>query len=376
MAPPPPLLDALRSLLDETGPFASVYLPPRTITADALEQLDRRWQQARRALTEAGAPTALLEALQAPATVDHCAGEIHCLVATPTGDGSWRIALDTWMRGDLADPVTRLGPVPYLVPLLDGRRREVAHLTVLIDRVGADMAGSAITGAATLVADTVEVQMDGETDDIARSAPGGWSQRRFQQRAENTWEDNARAVAGEVAELASTVDARFVAVAGDVRATAFLVEHLPEAVADRVVLVEGSRHDHDAVADQVERIVADHVARRSVAVLEDLGAHVAAGRGTTDRAAVLEGLRRHRVATLVVATGAAADHTERTAHLSPFDRSQVALDAADLVDAGAGAVRADLDDAAVAAALVSGADVVVVPAATRLLDGLGAIFRF
>ena len=31
---------------------------------------------------------------------------------------------------------------------------------------------------------------------ITKIAAGGWSQRRYQQRAENTWEDNARDVAG------------------------------------------------------------------------------------------------------------------------------------------------------------------------------------
>lgn len=369
---PLPLIDDLRALVHGSGPFASVYLPARSTTIDAPERLEVQWHNARRALEQAGAPSELLETLNAPATSDHGAGEIRCLVATPdAADGSWKLAVDTWMDGELSSPIARYGPVPHLVPLLDERRRRVAHVTVLVDRVGAD-----ITSAGADVAAEADIEVEGETQDIARSAPGGWSQRRFQQRAENTWEDNARGVADEVAHLARAIDARFVAVAGDVRATAFLVEHLPDEIAEEVITVDGSRHDHAGVSDEVDRIAADHAARRSVDILHDLAERVGTERGTTDVASILQALRRHQVETLVVATGAAADDSERTAYVSGSDRSQVALGRDELVDASDDAVGADLDDAAIAAALVTGADVVVVPATTRLVDGLGAMLRF
>jgi hypothetical protein len=368
---PLPRIDDLRALVHGPGPFASVYLPAPSTTIDAPERLEVQWHNARRALEQAGAPSELLETLNARATSDHGAGEIRCLVAAADDDGGWNLAVDTWMDGDLSAPIARYGPVPHLTPLLDGRRRRVSHVTVLIDRVGAD-----ITSAGADAAAAADIEVEGETQDIARSAPGGWSQRRFQQRAENTWEDNARNVAGEVADLADSIDALFVAVAGDVRATAFLVEHLPEAIASEVITVDGSRHDHAGVSDEVDRIAADHAARRSVAVLHELADRVGTDRGTTDTASILQALRRHQVETLVVATGAAADHTERSAYVSASDRSQLALGRDELVDASDDAVQADLDDAAVAAALVTGADVVVVPATTRLVDGLGATLRF
>ena len=75
-----------------------------------------------------------------------------------------------------------------------------------------------------------------------------------------------------------------------------------------------------------------------------------------------------------MATGAAADHSERTAYLSGSDRSQVALERGALVDAD-DAVAADLDDVAITAALVTGAEVIIVPATPRLVDGLGAMLR-
>ncbi len=39
---------------------------------------------------------------------------------------------------------------------------------------------------------TATEQVEGETEYIRRGAPGGWSQKRFQQRAENTWEHNGQ----------------------------------------------------------------------------------------------------------------------------------------------------------------------------------------
>jgi peptide subunit release factor 1 (eRF1) len=368
-----PVIDDLRALLDEPGPFASVYLPAPSTTIDAADRLEIHWHNARRILEQAGAPPELLETLNASATTEHGAGDIRCLVASAAADGEWKVAVDSWMGGELSEPIARFGPVPHLVPLLDEQRRRVARVTVLIDRVGADITS---TSADPRVETDVEVEVEGETHHIARSAPGGWSQRRFQQRAENAWEDNARDVADEVAELAREIDAGFVAVAGDVRATAFLVEHLPDAIAEKVITIDGSRHDHAGVADEVDRIAADRAARRSVAVLQELAEGVATEGGTTDAASVLQALRRHQVETLVVATGAAADHSERTAYLSGSDRSQVALGRDELVDAGDDAVPADLEDATIAAALVTGADVVVVPATTRLVDGVGAMLRF
>ena len=38
----------------------------------------------------------------------------------------------------------------------------------------------------------VQVQVDGDELHIHRPHQGGWSQRRFQQRAENQWEANAQ----------------------------------------------------------------------------------------------------------------------------------------------------------------------------------------
>ena len=65
-----------------------------------------------------------------------------------------------------------------------------------------------------------EVEGSG-ADDVKLFQAGGWSQRRYQQRQVNTWEENAREVADEVARLAKGIDARLLAIGGDVYATGF-----------------------------------------------------------------------------------------------------------------------------------------------------------
>ncbi|MDF2741972.1 MAG: hypothetical protein K0S88_3342, partial [Actinomycetia bacterium] len=50
-----------------------------------------------------------------------------------------------------------------------------------------------------------EVRVEGEELHVTRSASGGWSQRRFQQRAENRWQQNAGAVAEALTRLVDQV---------------------------------------------------------------------------------------------------------------------------------------------------------------------------
>jgi hypothetical protein len=58
-------------------------------------------------------------------------------------------------------------------------------------------------GAVTTVGEAT-----GDDPMLRKSNPGGWSQRRYQQRAENLWEENAKAVADQVAGLVDEIGAR------------------------------------------------------------------------------------------------------------------------------------------------------------------------
>src|SRR5262249_60119159 len=76
-----------------------------------------------------------------------------------------------------------------------------------------------------------------------RNAPGGWSQPRYQRRAEDSWQHNAAAVAQVVTRALRDLRAGLLLVAGDVRAVQLLRDHLPPALRRQVTLrhVPGGR---------------------------------------------------------------------------------------------------------------------------------------
>src|SRR5205807_6625250 len=139
-----------------------------------------------------------------------------------------------------------------------------AHVVVLTDRRGADIVA---------VDRHREQHEDVATDARApmrRSAPGGWSQRRNQQRAENTWDHNAGDVAVKVVEAVRRIGANVVVLAGDVRAVQLLRDGLPREVASLVRLVDGTRHaggSPERLEEEVAHLVATVAASETTEAL-------------------------------------------------------------------------------------------------------------
>jgi Bacterial archaeo-eukaryotic release factor family 2 len=104
--------------------------------------------------------------------------------------------------------VARCGMLPDVAPLLAWRQRQLPYVVVATDRLGAELLAVVPTGPDR------EVRVEGEELHVTRSAPGGWSQRRFQQRAENRWQQNAGAVAEALTRLVDQVHPRLVVVTG------------------------------------------------------------------------------------------------------------------------------------------------------------------
>jgi hypothetical protein len=245
--------------------------------------------------------------------------------------------------------------LPDVIPILDSAQRTIPHIIVLADRAGADVF------AVDALAATPIHHVDGETEFIHRGHPGGWSQRRFQQRAENTWEANAKIVAHEVEQLAQEVDAQLVIGAGDVRAIGFLESALPTALRNRFVEVEGSREgDFDTTAGHVAEVVASHVAGRMARELSDLSDRIAAEDAVARLDDVAAALRRGAVETLYVST-----HNQLEDVLLAFsaqDQLLVAPVATELAAiTHAPITEGPLRSVCIRAALNQGADIVVAP---------------
>jgi len=377
----PAAVPDIAAAFDGAPPFVTVYLATEAAIEQAAQQSELRWKTLRRALQAAGASEATLSAIDPLVPDAHHEGRTLAVIAAA---GGIRV-----VRHEPEPPARDAGwvaPLPRVGPLLEWAQGAIPHLVVLADRAGADIvvfsrrAAAAGTGGG---ADVVTVGEDtGADPGLRKSKPGGWSQRRYQNRAENLWEHNAKAVADQVTALVDETGARLVVVTGDVRALQLLREHLPQPVLDLVREVEGSRGPGaadaglDEITDEVVKLVATVAAEDTVEFLrqfkQEQGQHDLAAQGV---AATLAALAAARVDTLLIHDD---PDDERTAWFGA-EPGMVAATEAALTDLGAAAgapQEARLVDVAIRAAFATGAAVRIIPSVASVEDGIGAILRF
>ncbi len=334
----------LSLLVDSADWFFTASIPAPSYFDDSAHRFEVEWKNARRLLSdrwsddELGAIDELVDGLS------HDAGPALVIVH---GQGGVTVA------ESLDEPVRRMtvheGRLPRLSTIIEARQRAIPHVVVETDRAGADL--TAFYGSDVLSVD----QVQGDTVYIHRGAAGGWSQKRFQQRAENTWERNGNEVAEAVIDLARSVDARLIAVAGDVRAQGFVVAALPSDLAGITVKIdEGSP---DGIADHVVRLVASQVASHITELAEQLGAGIGKSTATVDLDETLKALATGRVDTLLV-------------HDDDNDEPVTVQSVAGLPS------RIRVIDAAIVAALRSDAQICIVPNLSVLNGPVAALLRW
>ena len=355
----------LAALVQSGGPFATVYLTTEGAVENAAQRSEQHWKTLRAELAEASAPEAVLEAVDPLVADAHLHGR--CLAVVAGADGVVHVEHGPYpLPRDLA----RWAPLPSLVPLLDWRQEDPPRVVVLADRQGADLAAYRRSGP------DLHREAGGLTDPVAKSAPGGWSQRKYQQRAENTWEQNAQDVAEQVTRLVDRVGARLVIVAGDVRAVQLLREALPREVSELLSEVPGGRSPDgsaDMVAEEADRALTETVARDTSALVEKLREELGQGdRAVEGAERTLEALAMAQVEVLLVHDDVFDD---RRAWFGP-EPAHVSAHEGTLRELGVEPRPARLVDVAVRAALATGAGVRVVPPAEAPPDGLGAILRW
>ncbi len=327
-----PSLEDLRPLVEAEGPFLTLLLPAPSHHADAA---DRFSIQCKNALKQVGSdwPVDDLASLETHLwELPHDAGASVIVIRSAGG------ATHTEFIDDPVDASVFQGTFPRLAPLIESRQRTIAHLVIEADKAGASL--MAFDGGDVIASEIVE----GETDTIHRGHPGGWSQRRFQQRAENTWEENADDVADATRDLAERVDARLIAIAGPARARSMVTDAVRERVRAECRVGPIEAGDVDGIADEVTRLTADlaatdvveliQAAKESMATADDFDGDILA--------AVIAG----RVETLLVHDDGDTTSDDRT------------------VDRG------------INGALTTGAAVHVVPKVAALHDGLAAVLRW
>lgn len=320
----------LRELVgDGDGTWFTAVLPTPSRLDDAARRFRITWTNARRALQQRW-PADELDRIDAEiAELPHDGGE--ALVVVHRADGPTHFE---FLDEPVHDAVVAESVAPRLTPLVEARQRTIPHVIVETDRAGADL--TAFEGGRVLAVGQVE----GDTEHIHRGHFGGWSQRRFQQRAENTWERNADDVAAAAVDLARSVSADVVFVAGETRARHLVLQSL-DGVHD-VDVVNVDAGDPGGIADTVVRSLSDRVASAVTALADEVRSRVSAGTAALATDDVLQHLAERRVEVLLVHDDGSDDVTTD----------------ADVVGVPAGARVAD---AAVVAALRSQARIVVVP---------------
>jgi release factor family 2 len=354
----------LAALFEGTGPFASVYVTTIADVENAAQRSMQRWKTLRSELEHAGAAADVLDAVEQRVPDAHHQGASLGVVAGPG-----TLHVEHHGPPPPAD-VGRWGPLPAVLPLIRWRQSSPPVVVVLTDRTGADLT------AIRRDRPPVSREAGGAAFPVTKVHAGGWSSRRYDQRVENTWEQNAEDVAAEVTRLASQVRARLVVAAGDERALALLTRELDAPVADRFRILEGGRAagadgvDDTALAEAVAEVV-DADTETVVAVFEE-------ERGQADRAvegatATVEALARAAVDVLLVADDV---DLERTAWFGPVPAA-LATSAGDLRGLGVDdPVEAPLVDVLLRAAMGTSAGVRVVPADRAPKDGIGAVLRW
>jgi hypothetical protein len=359
--------DDLVTLLLGPGPVASVYLDTTSATTNPREQIDLRWKNLRRDLEGKGGDAATLDAMEATVAASHGGGDALAMFAS-----RGRVLHHSRWPEPPAHDFARWAPLASVGPVIEWHQSMAPHLVVRVDRVGADVT------AFLPDEPNVETQVSGDDLHIQRSAPGGWSQRRFQQRAENQWESNAEEVADSLIKLFDEVSARLVVLSGDVRAVQFLKESLPTRVLDVLEEVDGGREAEaeGRVAEEVVRLVATAVASDTVAVL----AKFREERGQDDRAsdgvpATVAALQRAQVETLLVHDDPTDD---RSLWFGP-DGVHLAMAAGSLSELGVTSPQEGrLADVLIRAALATSSDVRIVPTTSENgpTEDVGAILRW
>ncbi|MEX0790829.1 MAG: Vms1/Ankzf1 family peptidyl-tRNA hydrolase [Actinomycetota bacterium] len=233
-------------LYEAAPPFATVYLATEGALRDAAGMVERRWKNLRKQLSDMGAQDGILRAIEELLEGSHSKGETLMAVATDQGV-VYAAHLPELPQQDQAF----VGSLPVLSPFVAATQDLLPHVVVAIDRVGADILAVLPEG------DDIHRGVDGKELHVTRSAPGGWSQSRFQQRAENRWKANASQVVDELTLLVDETSPRLVVVSGDVRAVASLREQLPDRVAELFAEVQGDYGNLDEVVVRASQLVTD-----------------------------------------------------------------------------------------------------------------------
>jgi hypothetical protein len=307
------MTDAVHSTLAEfyrsDAPLTTVYADASEDTNDPHHTRELRRRALRDELSAAGAPDADLAAIDEILTrPSHVGGPVSHFLVIRNGEVLVQELLPGQPR---AEHAVSYGLVPGLLPLLAHRPRDLSYLVVEANREGGVVKLFRLGSAAP----ESEQEIEGETEQIRKVQLGGWSHRRFQQHAEETWKRNEGQIAESIDELVRTEKVELVLISGDVRATQLLRDQLSSAAQKVAVLVAGNTRAEgssgEPVAHELETRLAELLALEEREALDRLAQETAStgGLGEVGLGAVVHALQQSQVDTLLVSQRLLADRT-------------------------------------------------------------------
>lgn len=369
-------LGFLRPLYDEMGDYLSVYLDTDRAHENAEEAIRLRWRAARRRLAGAGAGAASLDAV---AEVINDPGEAAPgrAVFARAGAVTFTGALDAPPRREIA----RLAPLPHMMPLLAQHRPPIPHVRASATRAGGELVGVGGTGGEW------RDWVAGRIWPVHKTSVGGWAQLEHQRSVEETWLENAKTLAAEVAALADRIGAQHVIVAGDVRARSLLLDHLPAPLRGTAAVVEEEvTADSPAMAGAAEEALSDWAERRCRERFDDWHAKLAHGLAVEGLARTMAAFRPGEVSDLFLAddpsSTASAWIGPGAAHLAAsrqeLEEQNVLEPVADRADAAIvrAVVRTGAELHFLPGDLVEAGDPAALGGIARPRDGICATLRF
>ncbi|GAA4722209.1 Vms1/Ankzf1 family peptidyl-tRNA hydrolase [Isoptericola chiayiensis] len=258
----------LKPLVGHPGPFATVYLDATRSIEAGDKNVANRWRSVRRSLAKQGATddvlTDLDEAVDRPTRVRGPHGRV--LIA----DDEDGVLVDRVLREP--PPVTAgvWHRVPVLLQAARSADEQVDAVCVAVDRLGADFTPVGTDGYAAGERETFEAPHD----EVSKSSSTSTKRATIESRAEDSWERNAEAVAGEIDRRVADHRPEIVMITGDVRAVNLVKAELGQQAAEVTVEVPGGGRDEGvhqhAFAESVADALDSYRERRREQVLADL----------------------------------------------------------------------------------------------------------
>jgi hypothetical protein len=351
-----------RRILDHPGPFATVHLDGSHDTESADQELALRWRAARDDLAGQDVAAETLDALEdALLGGEPTVGRAGRLLVGAAGE----VLLDRTLPDPPPTPVTRAGPLPYLMPLVERDTGQVPYVAALVNKVGADVRVVDADGVVR-----TEETTEGRDHPVHKVRGGGWAHLRMQRHVEEIVHQNVKLVADELARLVDDVHARLLVVGGEEQVVALLERELPPRCAQILATPPGRREAPEEFEQAVVALAAERAGAEHDEVLDQFREQLAADRGLAVQGLIdaTAALREHNAEALVI--GDVGDTTlwygENPRSVARTEEELRALGVEHAVEARADEVLPDF-------AFRIDAD--VVSANEQLMDGVGVLRR-